>query len=367
MNKASAYASGVDTGAPRRITLKVLREHCAAVLRAAGLGADAALLVADSLVDAESRGISSHGVTRTRIYAERLREGMLDATADPVVVQDGAGGAHIDARNAIGHVGADRAADLAIERAQNNSAYTVGVSHSNHCGTLAYFTRRVARAGLVCLAMSTAPPTMVYFGGKSRAVGTNPLSIAVPRFNAEPIVMDMATSGTARGKIILANQLGQPIPDGWAVDVEGRPTVDPAAALEGSVVPFAGPKGSGMAMMVDLLAGGMVGGVTGQEIGDMYEDWTRPQRVGHLFIALDPGGWIGQAAFGELVANFAARVHDLPPADGFEQVLLPGEVEDRGRATAERDGVLVPAAVCDDLDSLAEEIGADERLPVSGL
>lgn len=367
MTSKPAYAQGVDTGAPVRVALDELRAHCAFVLEAAGLGADEATLVADSLVDAEARGISSHGVTRTRIYSERLKAGMLDPTARPVVVQDAGGSAHVDARNAIGHVGANRAVELAIERAREGGAFAVGVSNSNHCGTLAYFTRHAARQGLALVAMSTAPPTMVYFGGKSRAVGTNPLSIGVPRPDGEPIVIDMATSATARGKIILANQLGKPIPDGWAVDVEGRPTTDPAAALAGSVVPFAGPKGSGLAMMVELLAGGMVGGVTGDGIGDMYEDWTRSQRVGHLFIALDPDGWLGRAAFGDHVSEFAARVHGLPTADGFDQVLLPGEVEDRAMAAAASDGVLVAAAVCQDLDAIAQEMGADRRLaPLGG-
>jgi len=363
MSNNTSYARGVDTGAPPvRVDLGELAEHCATVLRAAGLGAPAAALVADSLVDAEARGIASHGVLRTRIYSERLRAGMLDAAAEPAVVKEHPGSVHVDARNAIGHVGAARAVDLLTERARDGAACVVGVSNSNHCGTLAYFTRRAARAGLVCLAMSTAPPTMVYFGGRTRAVGTNPMSIAVPRPDGPPVVVDMATSATARGKIILANQLGRPIPDGWAVDRDGRPTTDPAAALEGSVVPFSGPKGSGIAMMVELLAGGMVGGVTGHGIGDMYEDWTRTQRVGHLFIGLDPDGWLGRAAFAAHVEDFAAHVHDLPPADGFDGVLLPGEVEDAARERADRDGVLVAAAVHADLDAIAREVGADRTL-----
>lgn len=363
MSASSAYARGEASGKPRRrISLERLREHCATVLHTTGLPREAALLVAESLVDAEARGISSHGVTRTRIYTERLRAGMIDPTVEPRVARELASTLHIDGRNAIGHVGASYGVDVALERAQTHGACVVGVANSNHCGTLAFFTRRVADRGFVAIAMSTAPPTMVYFGGRTRAVGTNPVSIAVPRPDAPPIVVDMATSATARGKIILANQVGQDIPDGWAVDKEGRPTTDPQEALAGSVLPFAGPKGSGLAMMVDLLCGALISGVSGEDIGDMYEDWTRPQRVSHLFIVLDPDAWAGREAFLAHVGEFAARVHRLPPAAGFDQVLLPGEPEDVARASAEREGVSLDENVAADLDLLAQEVGAPTRL-----
>ncbi|WP_170231248.1 Ldh family oxidoreductase [Pseudonocardia kunmingensis] len=363
MDRSTAYRRGDATAAaPRTVPLARLRGHCAAVFRAAGLDGAAADLVADSLVDAEARGIGSHGVNRTRIYAERLRGGMIDAAARPAVVREQPGGVHIDAGNAIGHLGAQAGTDAAVERALQGAVCVAGVANSNHCGTLAYFTRQVAARGLVAIAMSTAPPTMVYFGGRTRAVGTNPVSMAVPRAGGPPVTVDMATSATARGKIILAHQLGTEIPDGWAVDEAGRPTTDPAAALLGSVLPFAGPKGSGLAMMVELLCGALVAGVTADGIGDMYEDWTRTQRVSHLFIVLNPDGWLGREAFLAHVEAFARRVHDLPPAEGFDQVLLPGEVEENARAAAERDGVTLSASVAADLDAIAAEVGLDHRL-----
>ncbi|HLS40696.1 MAG TPA: Ldh family oxidoreductase [Ornithinicoccus sp.] len=367
MSERVAYRRGTSTGAPpRRVALDELRSHCAAVLQGAGLPSSAAALVAESLVDAEARGISSHGVNRTRIYSERLRAGLLDAEAQPEVVKERPGGVLVDAHNAIGHVGAMAGMDLAVERTSSTAAVAVGVRNSNHCGTLGYFTRSAARRGVVAIAMSTAPRTMVYYGGRTRAVGTNPLSIAVPRPDGPPVVVDMATSATARGKIILANQLGKDIPEGWAVDVEGRPTTDAAAALEGSVVPFAGPKGSGLAMMVELLAGAMVAGVTGAGIGDMYEDWTRPQRVAHLFLVLDPDAWLGRQAFLEHVREFAATVHALPPAEGFDGVRLPGDVEEEALALAVDQGVLLAENVFADLNAVAEEMGVNRRLTALG-
>lgn len=347
---------------PRRVTLDDLRRHCQTLLEHAGLGTDAAALIADSLTDADARGINSHGVLRTRIYTERLRAGILDASAEPRIVSDTGSSVYLDAGNAPGHVGARAGVDAAIERAAAGAVSVAGVRNSNHCGTLAYYARRATGRGLIAIAMSTAPPTMVYFGGRTRAVGTNPLCIAVPRPDGPPIVVDMATSATARGKIILASQLGKDIPDGWAVDAAGRPTTDSAAALAGSVLPFGGPKGSALAMMIDLLCGALLAGVTGSGIGDLYDDFTRTQRVTHLFVVLNPDGWLGSAPFLAHVGDFAAQVHALPPADGFEEVLLPGEVEERARARAERDGVLLSAEVAADLDRLAEELGASSRI-----
>jgi LDH2 family malate/lactate/ureidoglycolate dehydrogenase len=345
------------------VRIEDLRAYCGRLLALAGLPPADADLVADSLTDAEARGIGSHGVLRTRIYAERLRGGMLDPAATPTLVRDHPGGCLLDAGNAIGHVGARAGVDLAIERAKERAAAVVGVRNSNHCGTLAYFVRRATARHLVVLAASNAPPTMVFYGGRTRAVGTNPLAIGVPNPDGPPLVMYMATSATARGKIILASQVGASIPADWAVDEAGRPTSDPESALRGSVLPFAGPKGSGLAMMIDLLTGGLLAGVTGDEIGDMYDDWSRPQRVSHIFVAVDPDAFLGRDAYLGLVAGFVQRVHGLPPAEGFDQVLLPGEVEESARRTAERDGVLLADAVVRDLEALSRELGDPAVLP----
>jgi ureidoglycolate dehydrogenase (NAD+) len=304
-------------------------------------------------------------VTRLRIYVSRLREGLVDGRACPALVARFPGGGTVDARNAMGHLGARTGVDFAADGAEAGGACVAGVLNSNHCGALGYFARRATRRGLAILAMSTAPPTMAYFGGRTRAVGTNPICLAMPRADGPAIALDIATSATARGKIIVAEQVGTPIPAGWAVDVEGRPTTDPAAALAGAMLPFAGPKGSGLAMMIDLLCGALLGGVSGWDIGDMYETWDRPQGVTHLFVVLDPGRWVGRAAFADHVRRFVTRVYELPPAAGVDRVLLPGELEERAAQRAERDGVRLPGPVAADLDELAAELGIASRLPVS--
>ena len=336
------------------VGIEELEGWCERLLAAAGFVEDHARLVAASLVDAEARGVSSHGVARVRIYAERLQGGLLNGKAEPYIVKETEASAHIDADNAVGHVGARAALNTAVEKARSQGAGVAVVRHSNHCGTLSYFVRQATEQGLIAVAATNGPPVMVYFGGRTRAVGTNPIAFGVPRSGDFPLVLDMATSATARGKIILAGQDGATIPDGWAVDVNGRPTTDPGEALEGAVVPFAGPKGSGLAMMIDLICGGLAAAITGEKIGDMYEDWDREQWVSHFMLVLDPDVWLGGEAFRDHVAAFAERVHKLPEADGFEQVFLPGEVEERAYRTAREGGVTFSGQVLADLTDLGD-------------
>ena len=334
-----------------------LEGWCARLLTAAGFSGDHARLVAAALVDAEARGVSSHGIARVGIYVERLQGGLLNSTAQPWIIKETEASAHVDADNAVGHVGARFGLRTAIGKARSQGAGTAIVRHSNHCGALGYFVREGAEQGLITIAATNGPPVMAYYGGRTRAVGTNPIAFGVPRSGDFPLTLDMATSATARGKIILAGQDGTRIPEGWAVDVEGRPTTDPGEALEGAVVPFAGPKGSGLAMMIDLICGGLAAAITGERIGDMYEDWDREQWVSHFLLVLDPDAWLGGEAFRAHVAGFAERVHELPQAEGSEYVHLPGEVEERAYRTAREAGVVFGGRVFADLAAMGDRLG----------
>jgi LDH2 family malate/lactate/ureidoglycolate dehydrogenase len=339
-------------------SLEAARTAVARILAAGGYPQAAAELVADSLVDAEGRGIASHGVTRTRVYVERVRAGLVDASAEPSVAGGSRACLTVDARNSPGQVAAQAAVTHVVTAASRSGIGMVGVMNSNHCGALGYFLRRVAAAGHVGFAASNGPAAMTYHGARVKAVGTNPLGYAVPRTAAPPIVLDMATSVVAKGRIIHAANVGQTeIPADWAVDCEGRPATTPAAALAGAVVPFGGPKGSGLAMGIDLLCGGLLSGVFGAGIGDMYDDWSRTQRLGHIFLAIDPDAWTGRERFAASVEAFVAEVRALPTSPGHERVLLPGEPEDQRLAVAARDGLSLPPATVADLNSVAAEVG----------
>ena len=323
-------------------------------LRSCGLSTDTARLVADTLVDADSRGTGSHGVVRLPIYVKRLRSGMVDAAAIPTVDKSGAV-ASVDAHNCVGALAAQAGMDAAVELAADLGIGLARVRHSNHAGALGYYVRNATRRGFVAMAASNAPVTMAYFGGRSRAVGTNPFAIAVPRRAAPPIVLDAATSATARGKIIVAAAEGRPIPSGWAIDTDGVPTTDAEKALAGSVLPFGGPKGSGLAMMIDIFCGILAGADFGQHIGYMYEDWSRPQNVGHVFLAIRPGDLEG--AFLPRVEEFVADVAALPPAAGSERILLPGDIEELALAKATKEGIVLPGSTAAALTTLAGELG----------
>jgi len=354
-------------GPARRVEGASLRRMISGIMEVAGYPKDRAELVADSLVYADMRGVSSHGATRARIYAKRAKAGLVDPRAITSVTGEGRAGRRIDAGNAPGQVAADAAVQQVISGARELGVCVVGVANSNHFGTLAYFLEKIASAGLVGMAATNGPAVMAYFGSRARAVGTNPLGYAIPRSDGPPIILDMATSNAARGKIISMARSGQgQVPMGWAVDTEGHPATDPLAALAGAVLPFGGPKGSGLAMGIELLCGTLLSGVTGSDVGDMYEQFDRPQRLGHIFVALDPNCWGSATTFDLNVRRFVQDIHDLPVAAGTERVKLPGEIEDAAAEDAVARGVLLSGAVIADLQSLASESGVPAMLTVVG-
>lgn len=356
----------IEIGPDRRVAVESLRILVTHILEASGYPHTRAELVADSLVYADMRNVASHGVTRTRIYSRRSRAGLVNPEADPRITGKARAARTVDAVNAPGQVAADVAVTEAISGARELGMCVVGVTNSNHCGTLAYFLERIAAAGLVGIAATNGPAVMAYFGGRSRAVGTNPLGYSIPRAGASPIMLDMATSNAARGKIISMARSGiGTVPEGWAVDINGRMTTNPVDALAGAVLPFAGPKGSGLAMGIELLCGTMLSGVTGRQIGDMYEQWDRPQRVGHIFFAIDPTTWGSREEFDLRVHQFVSEVAELTPAEGAERVFLPGEIEDASAADAAAHGVLLPGSVIADLKALATDLGVQIGLVYS--
>lgn len=341
-----------------RVPLEQLTELATSLLIAAGHTSEAARTIAVSLVDADARGIASHGVTRLPIYVERLRCGVVDPAAQPVVRKETSSSLQLDACNAPGQLAAAFAVDAGIRKTADAPVCAVGVHGSNHCGALGFFVRQATDAGLVTLALTAAPPTMACFGSRTRTVGTNPLAIGVPRHHDTPYVLDMSCSVVARGKIIMAAANGQAIPEGWAIDPDGAPTTNAEAALAGSVLAFAGPKGSGLALMIELLAGALTGAATGEGIGDLYHELSTPQNVGHLFIFLDPEAFAGAEAFDATVREVAARTHSSPTAVGFDEVLMPGEVEDRRFDASARDGVPVDRNDIRKVVELARGVGA---------
>lgn len=350
----------------RRCPPDVLARHCAAILRHHGLPQAAAQTVADSLVHANLRGVDSHGVTRMGIYVERLERKLVSPDPAIRIVEDREAAFAVDGGNGMGAVVAMRALDMALERLERFGTVSVGIRNSNHYGAGAYYAERAAGADAAAFLYSNAPPTMAPWGGVDPYFGTNPYTFAVPAGRHPPIILDMATSVVARGKIILAAAAGNPIPAGWAIDAEGSPTTDAEAALQGSVLPFGGPKGYGIAMMIDVLAGVMTGAAFGPRVGDLYHGLEAPQNVGAFIQLTHVGAFMPVESFKQRLDTMIDEIKASRPGKGTGEVLVPGEVESRTAEDRARGGIPMPPSLLAELDRLGEAAGVSLQEAIGG-
>ena len=331
-----------------RYTAEALREFCVSALQRAGAGPGDAVAVADGLVAADLRGVHTHGVLRVGIYVQRLQAGSINPRAELEVLRDSGAVVVADAQAGAGIAMATRAMDIAIERAERYGVAVVSVRNSNHCGMLAQFAMRALASGAIGIAISNADSQVAPFGTRAKFLGTNPLAVAVPAGDAPAIVLDMATSVVPHARIKGAAERKEAIPREWAVDASGHPTTDPLQALAGALLTFGGPKGSGISLLIDLLAGLLPGGRSGPEIVPLYERLNEPQGVGHLFAALRIEAFEPLQAFTARVTETIRKIKMLPRAAAVSEVFLPGELEHLCAAERHLRGIPLPA------DALAE-------------
>ena len=326
-----------------------------------GLPRPDAAHVAACLITAELRGIESHGLTRVPIYAKRLRLGIVQPRPRVRVTRTGPSTACVDGDNGMGAVVGSVAIRQAMELAEATGVGWVVVRNSNHFGVAAYYVLQALENRYIALMASNAPPTMAPWGGRLPLLGTNPIAVGVPCGRHPDLLLDMASSVVARGKIILAAQRRERIPPTWALDPEGRPTTDPEAALQGCVLPFGGPKGSGIALLVDVLCGVLSGARFGREVGNLYEEFRQPQDLGHLAVVVDVRRFMPLEAFLERVDRLIDDLKRCPPAEGHSEVLMPGELEHRLTRRRLEEGIPIAADV---LCQLRREVqGADLEVP----
>jgi LDH2 family malate/lactate/ureidoglycolate dehydrogenase len=348
----------VATDRSVRIPAPALLSATADVFVALGLPRSAAFAVAEGLVDADMRGIPSHGLMLVPMYAERIQAGSVTTATSAEVVSDLGAIAVLDAGNALGILTGDQGMALASERAWQFGIGAVAVRHAFHFGGAFRYVMTAARAGLVGIAAANTRPLMPAPGGAKTVVGNNPLAIGTPT-GAEPIVLDMALSEAALGKIRIAAAEGREIPPTWATDASGTPTTDPEAAIAGLLLPAAGPKGYGLAFMVDVLTGVLSGGAFGAGVKPLYSEVATPNDCAHLFLAIDPAAFGGAEAFAARVDELAAQVTASPTAPGVDRVLLPGQLEAERHAAARAEGVRVERSVIDNLRGVATALGVD--------
>lgn len=307
-----------------RYPAQALSRFAAALLEAAGAPTDNAALVAQALVDADSEGLASHGLLQLPMYLERIALGSVDPAASGEVVVDAGARLTLDAQNGLGQVTAERACEIAIARAAEHGVAIVSVRNAFHFGAAGRFARRIALAGKIGIVMANTRPMLPAPGGVEAVVGNNPLAIAVPA-GGEPIVLDLAMSAGAMGKVRLAASKGEPIPEGWAQTADGVPTRDAAEAIKGVLLPAAGTKGFGLAVMVDLLAGGLSAGGIGSEVQPLYGDLSRPYGSANLVMAIEIEGMRPLAEYESAAAGFADRIRQSKTAPGAAPIRLPGD------------------------------------------
>lgn len=310
-----------------------------AALEHAGANPAMAALTAEALVAAEAEGQSGHGLSRVAQYAAFLRNGRADGTAEPAIVAERGGAVLVDARHGLAYPALAMAVEQVASRAAAHGVAFAGIANSHHSGAMGLPVAALARRGLVALAFTNSPAAMPVPGGRRPLMGTNPVAAAFPRRDADPLVIDLALSEVARGKIMLAAKEGRPIPEGWALDAEGNPTTDPKAALSGAMLAMGGTKGALLALVVELLCCALTGSAFGFEADSFFEETGNRPRLGQAILAVDPGALAGQAVFLERVETLVAAMQADPG------VRLPGA---RRRALASRaaaEGIAVPPAL----------------------
>ncbi len=340
-----------------RIGTEKLIAFAQAAFRACGASEAAAAATANHLIGADIRGVDTHGVVRLPLYVQRIQKGLMDAQAEPELVRQSATTGVMDARNGLGQWAAHCAMVQAIEKAKAHDLGAVTVRHSNHYGAAAAYALMAAEQGMIGLTTTNTAPLMPPKGGAARRVGNNPLSIAVPTPGDVPLTLDIAFSVVAAWNLMLAHQRGESIPEGWAVDSEGNPTTDPYAGFVGggTLLPIAGHKGFGLALMMDVLTGVLSGGHFANQTRGLKQD--EPLEVCHFMLAINVEAFMPLAEFRERIDQLIRTMKDTPKASGVEEILVPGEPEHRKAQVRRESGIAVEASLLSELDAMASELG----------
>ena len=344
----------------QRIRADELKSFVADLFVRCGMATKDADVVADSLVVADLSGVHSHGVLRVPEYVKKMTTNGVNPTGRPRMTREFGGCMVVDGNNSMGQIGARFAMRQAIKRAELHGIAAAAVRGSNHCGAMGYYAEMALESGMIGIATTNALPTMAPVGGVDRIIGINPLAFAIPSGDEPPIVFDAAFSGSAHGKIRVYQQKGLEIPAGWAIDSEGKPTTDPAAALEGLLLPSGGYKGAAMAMIMGIISSMLSGAAYGTELGDMERGPTAGLD-GHFFAAIKIEAFEDPARFKSRVDGAIRQVHASRLAPGADRVYTPGEKEFLNRQSYRRDGIPLNATTLADLDAVADELGVVGR------
>ena len=289
-----------------------------------GLKKDHASICAEALINAELVGAPSHGLSRLKMYCDRISKKVINPKPIIKIKKISQSIAHVDANNSIGFVAADIAIKTAIKNAKKTGIGLVGVKNSGHYGLSGYYAEQAVKKNLIVMVFTSAPPAVAPHGALKSLFGTNPICFGVPTGSKIPFILDTSIAMINRGKIRVAAREGKKIPLGVALDKFGKPTTDPQKALGGVQLPIAGFRGSGLAWMVDILSGVFTGGNHAGRVKDPFTDFSGPQNIGHLFFVIKPNLFVGNS-FYERIKDNIKTVKKLPKIKGIKEILYPGE------------------------------------------
>lgn len=351
-----------------RYPIETLHRQATAILTAWGLDEPDARVSADALVDADVRGIDTHGVSLLALYSRWIDSGKFHLTGEkPRVEREGPTHALLDGRGGLGFAVSVQATDMAVEKARAMGLAAVTVRDSHHFGAAGYYARRIAEAGLIGLASTSSKVVCVVPPGGSRAaLGTNPIAYAIPRRDGPPVVFDIATSTAAGNRVRMHHLNATPLPEGWVVDGKGQPVTDPHEGFhlvydggEGGLTPVGAHKGYGISLLVHFLSGTLPGG--------MFPATGRPKanggdNIGHFFLAIDPTIYRGADAFFGDVEDVVTTLRQTPAADPKHPVLVPGDIENATERERREEGVPLAPTLIKQLRELATAVGAQVYL-----
>ena len=340
-----------------RIPAAKVRRFINVAMERLGLPAEDALTVAQLMTEAEVQGSDGHGVIRLVPYARRIRAGGVNVRPHIRIVKEKAAMALIDGDNGMGHLVMHKAAHIAIAKARQCGVAWVGARASNHAGPASLYARMALEHDMVGMYFAVGnanhlPP----WGGLDMLLSTNPIAVAVPAGEEPPVVLDMATTVAAYGKVKAKAQRGEEMPVGWMIDRQGQPLTDPKRAEEGFLLPIGGYKGYGLALVIGLLAGTLHGAAMGSEVVDFNHDDTTPTNTGQAILVIDPDAFGEVAAFKARVDRLVREMRASERMPGVERIWLPGEQSHERRIANEREGLALPPNLRAQLDALAREL-----------
>ncbi len=355
---------GITANDVIRIRDLTLRSFCQDLLVAAGVPGAHAFIVADSLVASNLRGIDSHGVELLPGYIMQLRNGGVDGATRGRVVSETGGSLLYDGQNGLGQVVSEACCDHAVRLARRQGIAIVVARDSHHFGAAAYWSQKIAAGGFIGISLSTAGPAVAPWQGKTPCLGTNPLAMALPGEAGRRWLLDMATTTVAKNKVANAGSLGwATIPAEWAfVDEEGNPTTDRLAAERGWPLPLGGYKGTGLAMMIELLCAGLSGGPVASDV-PVSRDGSAPLRVSHTFLAINPAAFHPPGGFEQRAGRLVDIVKQSEPRAGFTEVLVAGEPEWRTEAERRLEGIPVARSLWQRLSEIGARLNLSPPTP----